>query len=313
MKRLHSSAMGAAAACAIGVVVATAWPAAQSQAPASSTATQRIRQSGAIRLGYRDSAQPFSSAAGTGKPSGYSIEVCQLIADAAMAQSGIGATSITWVPVTAESRFEAVQNGQVDLLCGAESVTLSRRMQVSFSTPIYPGGVGAVVRQDAPARLREVLEGRTQSLQPTWRASASRALTSRAFVVVRETTADRWLTERIKELGVVTTITRVATYEDAFRELQAHQADVLFGERAVLADRAQRAPAKDLLVIDRSFTAEPLALAFGRGEDELRLLIDLTLSRAYHSGRLAALYAKWFGEPDETALAFFRWSVLSHD
>ena len=89
------------------------------------------------------------------------------------------------------------------------------------------------------------------------------------------------------------------------------KADVFFAERSILLDAARRSPSPgDLLVIDRMFTVSPLALAFRRGDDDFRLLVDRTLSRMYSSGEIGGLYAKWFGEPDENAMTFFRWNTL---
>jgi polar amino acid transport system substrate-binding protein len=84
-------------------------------------------------------------------------------------------------------------------------------------------------------------------------------------------------------------------------------AAALFGDRPVLLDAAQRgAAAGQLLVIERSFTREPMALALPRGDDAFRLLVDRTLSRLYRSPDMAALYTTHFGAPGVGALEFFQ-------
>lgn len=85
----------------------------------------------------------------------------------------------------------------IDLLCGADNITLARRADVAFSIPIFPGGIGALLRADASPRLRDVLSGRGTTFHPTWRASASQALQSRAFVSVAGTTGETWLAGRV--------------------------------------------------------------------------------------------------------------------
>jgi ABC-type amino acid transport substrate-binding protein len=286
-------------------------PAVQAPAAPPVSTLSRVRESGRLRLGYRTDARPFAFQDESGRPAGYSVALCERIVGATQRELGLGTLNVQWVPVSAATRFEAVQRGEVDILCGAETVTLARRAEVSFSIPIFPGGLGALVRADSPARLREVLSGRGQVLRPVWRASAVRTLQARAFSAVSGTTTERWLNDRIRQLQVIADVSLVASYDSGFQQLLERRSDAFFGERAVLLDAARRHPsARDLLVIDRLFTFEPLALACARGDEELRLFIDRTLSRFYTSGELGALYATWFGEPDDSTLAFFRWNTL---
>jgi ABC-type amino acid transport substrate-binding protein len=279
--------------------------------PTSASALDRIRAAQTIRIGYRIDARPFSYSGEGNRPAGYSIDLCQHIIDVARSETGVGDLNVQWIPVTPDDRFQAVQQNQLDLLCGAETVTLSRRRDVSFSLPVFPGGTGALVRADAPARLREVLSGRTQTFRPTWRASATQVLQARFFSAIGGTTSDRWLTDRIGDLQVIANVSRVTGYDAGVQALVERRSDVFFGERAILLDAAKRHTSSgDLIVIDRLFTYEPLALAFGRDDESFRLLVDRTLSNVYSSGALGSLYRKWFGEPDETTLTFFRWTAL---
>jgi ABC-type amino acid transport substrate-binding protein len=288
-------------------------PVSGAPAPAPAGILDRIRESGRLRLGYRADARPFSFRDESGQPAGYSIALCQAVADALKGEPGLAAVAVEWVPVSFDDRMRRLQQGEIHVLCGADTVTLDRRREVAFSIPIFPGGTGALIRADAPARLREVLSGRGQVFRPTWRASAAQVLQARAFTAVASTTAETWLRERIKDLNVIAEVAPVDSYETGIRRVLDRGSDVLFGERAILLDAAQRHPsARDLAVVDRLFTYEPLALTFGRGDEDFRLLVDRALSRLYGSGQLGALYTKWFGEPDESAITFFRWNTLSN-
>jgi len=293
--------------CAIACVVAM--PVASVQSP--SGALDRIRDAGRIRLGYRGDARPFSYRDASGNAAGYSIALCQRIADAVQAEVRQPSLSIEWVPVAADGRFRAVQQGAVDVLCGADTMTLDRRRQVAFSIPIFPGGIGALLRADAPVRLQDVLNRRGATFHPTWRAAAASVLQARAFATVAGSTAQTWLTSRVEDLQVVTEAITVATYEAGVDAVRARRADALFGERAILLDAARnRAGARDLVVLDRRFTHEPLALALGANDDAFRLVVDRALSRLYVSGELRGVYTTWFGEPDESTVTFFRWAAL---
>ena len=239
------------------------------------------------------------------------MELCQAVAGAVQAREGLGAATVVWVPVEAAERFRAVREGRVDLLCGSDAETLSRRAEVSFSTPIFPGGIGALLRTDGTSRLQEVLSGRTPPTQPNWRASATQFLQVQRFAVVRGTTAESWLAGKLREFRITSRVVPVERYEEGIQAVADRRAEVFFGDRAILLDAAQRHPsASRLKVLERLFTAEPEALVLARGDDDFRLLVDRTLGGLYADGRLTTMFGKWFGLPSENVMTFLRWTSL---
>lgn len=300
------------AACAIALLAVGSPALAQrTQAPAPTTTMDRIREAGRIRLGYRTDARPFSFRDESGNASGYSVELCLRVVEAVKAELGLATLSVEWIPVTIAERFNAVRQRQIDLLCGAASETLARRVDVSFSIPIFPDGIGALLRSDASDRLREALMGQKPSYGPQWRASAYQLLQTQTFAVVTGTTAEPWLAGKASEFQLTSKVTPVDGYEAGVQALLDRKADVLFGDRAILMDAAARpSSGGKLAVLDRFFTYEPVALALGRDDDAFRLVVDRTLSRLYAGGEFGDLFAKWFREPDEKVLTFFRWNTL---
>jgi polar amino acid transport system substrate-binding protein len=116
----------------------------------------------------------------------------------------------------------------------------------------------------------------------------------------------------MKDLQVVAEVVRVDSYDTGIGRLLDRTSDALFGERAILLDAARRHPSSSsLIVLDRLFTNEPVALALPRDDERFRLLVDGVLSGIYASGEINMLYAKWFGELDQDARTFFRWNTLS--
>jgi ABC-type amino acid transport substrate-binding protein len=304
MLRLTSSARAVA-------LLALATAASGQPANPTSGAAARIRTAGVIRIGYRTDARPFAYRDESGNAAGYSVELCRGVAESLRNDLRLPALRVDWIPVTVADRFAAIQRGEVDLLCGAESVTLGRRSQVSFSTPIFPGGVAALVRADAPARLREVLTGRGQTFRPTWRATALQVLRAQTFAAVRGTTGARWLDQRRAELQIESNVMPVDGYDAGVAAVADRHAGAFFAERATLLDAARRhAPSGELIVLDRQYTYEPLALVVARGDDVFRLLVDRALGRRYAAPGFGNAYARWFGEPDQATIDFFRWNAL---
>ena len=178
----------------------------------------------------------------------------------------------------------------MDLLCGADTETLSRRQDVDFSIPVFPGGIGALLRTDAPARLREILNGRPQS-SPTWRASAGALLQAQKFAVVSGTTSESWLNGKLKEFNLTAIVVPVQSFDEGIKAVHDRHADVFFTDRAVLLDAMKRNSTGDLarwwVILDRYFTYETLRLALQRGDEDFRLAVDRGLSNLYRSGDLA--------------------------
>jgi len=295
--------------CAIALLVAATL--ARAEAPAKPAGTlDRIRAAGVIKIGYRDDARPFSYKDESGAAAGYSVALSEAIVEATKSELGLPALKVEWVPVTLENAFAALQQGQIDLLCGAWSATLGRRKEVSFSIPIFPGGIGVVVSSDAPPRLKEILGGKP-SKDPKWRASAGQLLQAQTFTVVAGTTAQDWLGKKLNEFQLTAKVVPVDRYEAGIQGLLDHKANAFFGDRAIILDAAARSPSKGkLMVLDRNFTYESLAFGMARGDEAFRLVVDRALSRLYASGDIASVYAKWFGKIEGSALTFFGQNAL---
>jgi ABC-type amino acid transport substrate-binding protein len=281
-----------------------------SAATASADTLDRIRETGKLTLGYRTDARPFSYMDASGNATGYAIALCEAVSNAVKTESGNASLSVQWVPVTVEDRFTSVRDGKVDLLCGPDSETLELRKEVSFSIPVFQGGIGALVRADAPLPLREILSGQPPS-GPTWRGSPARILEQKTFSAVAGTRSESWLKEKARELQIAANLTTVDSYEAGVSGVLDRTADVFFADRAILVDAAQSSTsADDLLVIERLFTNEPIALALGRNDDNFRLVVDRALSKLYTAPEFETLYLKWFGEPDDATKSFFRMNAL---
>ena len=295
--------------------LASVWAAALlvplAQAASGSSGTlERVREAGKITFGYRVDARPFSYRDESGGASGYSVALCQKVADQVKTELALPTLAVEWIPVTMEDRFHQVQQGKVDLLCASDSMTLERRKEVSFSIPIFPGGIGALLRADATPGLKDVLSGRLSS-QVRWRGSPAKILEQQTFSVVAGTTSQSWLARRLEKLELSAKVVTVPSYEAGVRGVLDREANVFFAERAILLDAAKRsASAEDLVVLDRHFTYESTALGLARGDEDFRLLVDRTLSQFFETAAFAELYGRWFGTPDQSTLTFFQQSAL---
>ena len=271
--------------------------------PVAATAAgtlDRIKSTGRIALGYGVEARPFSFQDSGGKPLGYGVELCGKVADILKADQGLPALKPAFVQVTRSERLGAVAEGKVDLLCDAVVPTPASRQQVSYSIPVFTTGISAIVRKVATARLSEIL-----SAQPP---SSSRPHT---FSYVAGTRVEQAVIERLRAQRRDIKPLPVKDYADGVDAVSAERADAFFGDRVMLLDMVKRgARAGELLVLERYFTHETLALALARGDEDFRLAVDRALSRVFRADEFRGLYAKWFGEPSDETLSLFRSGAL---
>jgi polar amino acid transport system substrate-binding protein len=276
--------------------------------PASATVLERIKAAGKVVLGYREGAAPFSAKGDQGRPVGYTIDLCQAVADDLKTALGVADLPVEWVAVPIESDLASVQEGKVDLLCGAVE-TLSRRKEVSFSIPIFKAGTGVLVRADTPVQLRQLLNGDPSG--PVWRGSPARLLDQKTFAVVKGTTSEDTLKNALSRLQINANIAEIESFQAGVAAILDRSADVLVGDRSILVEAAQSSPQPDdLVVIDRTFDSAPVALPLDRNDEDFRLAVDQSLSKLYRTDRFRDIYRKWFGDPDEATLSFFQNAAL---
>ncbi|MFO7855890.1 MAG: amino acid ABC transporter substrate-binding protein [Paracoccaceae bacterium] len=254
-------------------------------------ALDRIRARGAIRLGYRLDAPPFSYEGPDGAPAGLAVRLCAAVARtvaAAAAEPSAGVPvadvpgdagtppTLEWVPVTATGRFEALADGVTDLHCGPATQTLARRLHTDFSIPYFVDGAGLVFRKGGPERLGDLTDEAVGVLAGT----------------TTETVLRRLLAERAPEAEAVRYPSHVAGLAALERgEIEAYMAD----RSILLYQLGALRPAVQPVIAARTWSREPYALAMRRGESRLRLAVDAGLSRLYASGEIYALIRESLG------------------
>jgi ABC-type amino acid transport substrate-binding protein len=256
----------------LGVWLAAAFAGAAASAQSGGT-LERITESKEIRLAYRADAAPFSYEQ-DGKPAGYSVNLCLEVAAALQTDLDLPALTASFVPVTAENRFDAITEGAADLLCEATSATLSRREKMDFSIYTFVSGASLVIRPDGPTSVE--------------------ALAGQKVGVLGGTTTQQALESTLRAAAIAAEVIVVATHDEGFEKLQKAEISAYFGDRTILEDRLRKLPDRgDLLLAENYLTIEPYALAMPIDHD-FRLAVDRALSRLFRTGGLIKVFRKSF-------------------
>jgi ABC-type amino acid transport substrate-binding protein len=237
---------------------------------------ERVRDSGVLRIGYREDAAPYSYKDAIGQPTGYTVTLCQAVATDIAAEVGRAELAVEYVLVNTEDRFKALQDGKIDLLCSADTATLARRALIDFSIPTFIDGAGVLLRADGPDNFA--------------------GLAGQKVGVRAATTTEEALRNTLERQGMEATIIPVDSHEDGLAKLQAGEITAYFADQAILIFLAMRSDAPEKLKVgERQFTLEPYALGLQRGDDDFRLAVDTSLSRLYRSGEIERIFKNSFG------------------
>jgi ABC-type amino acid transport substrate-binding protein len=243
---------------------------------AAAQTLERVRDSGVLKIGYREDAAPYSYKNAIGQPAGYTIALCQAVATDIAAEVGLAELALEYVPVGTEDRFRALQEGRIDLLCGATTATLTRRALIDFSVPTFIDGAGVLLRADGPDTFAE-LAGSTVGVRAA-------------------TTTEEALRNTLQRRGMDATVVPVDSHEDGLAKLKAGEITAYFADQAILIFLAGRSgTAQDLKVAEGQFSLEPYALGLQRGDNDFRLVVDTSLSRLYRSGEVDRIFKNSFG------------------
>ncbi|MEL7172389.1 MAG: amino acid ABC transporter substrate-binding protein [Pseudomonadota bacterium] len=299
------------ARCAIGALLAIPLGGLMAASPGVATAgavLDSIVERKVIRFGYRTDAPPFSMSA-DGRPQGYSIDLCGRVAGAILETSGLQELTGTFTAVEAEDRFDALEEGRIDVLCGPTTATLSRREKVSFTIPVFATGVGAMLAAGAPPALANPLMDALPGSLPE--GAIADALSGRTLGVRAGTTAESWL---MAGEGGSLGDARIVTFDDHLAGAAAvaeGEIDVYFADQAILLGvLAQSDQVERLQVSPATYTVEPYALAIPRGDEDLRLVLDRALSHLFRRRVFEPLYERYFGPISLQAQLFYRAAAL---
>lgn len=244
--------------------------------PAMAEATlAKIKSSGTINLGYRENSMPFSFVGEDKQPRGYSVDLCKVVADDVAKQLNLPKLDVRWVLVTAQNRFEALKNGQIDLECGNTTQTLSRRADFDFSVMTFVDGAGMLFRAgEGPKSVDE--------------------LKSQRVAVVSGTTTEKTLDALVATAKLGVTLLKVSDHDTALQALIDKTATAYAADRTVLITTALvRGRGQAFDVSDMQFSYEPYGLMMRRDAD-FRLAVDRSLAHLYRSGNFSPILKRWF-------------------
>ena len=240
---------------------------------------KKIKETGTISIGHRESSIPFSYLDDKQQPIGYAMDLCMKIVDAVKAELKMPALKVALQPVTSSNRIPLLQNGTIDLECGSTTNSVARQQQVAFGPTYFVINVTAAVKKTSGINSLAELNGK--NISTTSGTTAVPLL--KGF-------------ERTKHVDVKEIYGK--DHAESFLLMADDRAVAFVMDDILLAGQIANSKTPDAYkILGESLRQEPYSMMLRKDDPQFKSLVDKTISGVMKSGEIEKIYAKWFTSP----------------
>jgi glutamate/aspartate transport system substrate-binding protein len=240
---------------------------------------KKIKDSGTITLGVRESSIPFNYNLGGVRQVGYSYDIMMRAVDAIKAELKLPNLQVKEIPVTPQNRITLIQNGTVDIECSSTTNNAERQKQVAFSNSIFIIGTRLMTKKDSGIKDFSDLKGKN-------------------VVTTAGTTSERLLRKMNDDQNMGMNIVSAKEHGQSFLTLESGRAAAFMMDDALLyGERAKARKPDDWVVVGKPQTREAYGCMLRRDDPQFKKVIDNTIAGLMKSGEVNGIYNKWFMQP----------------
>ncbi|UNK22279.1 amino acid ABC transporter substrate-binding protein [Yersinia intermedia] len=256
---------------------AAAQPAAKAEAQADTL--KKIKDSGVIVVGHRESSVPFSYYDNQQKVVGYAQDYSNLIIDAVKKKLNAPDLQVKLIPITSQNRIPLLQNGTFDFECGSTTNNLERQQQAAFSNTIFVVGTRLLTKKGSDVKDFKDLAGK-------------------AVVVTSGTTSEVLLNKLNEKDKMDMRIISAKDHGDSFRTLESGRAVAFMMDDALLAGERAKAKKPDQWdIVGTPQSQEAYGCMLRKNDPAFKALLDETIASAQTSGVAEKSFDRWFKNP----------------
>jgi glutamate/aspartate transport system substrate-binding protein len=240
---------------------------------------KKIKDTGTITLGHRDSSLPFSYYDDKQQVIGYAMDLCNKIVDAVKAELKMPNLKVALNPVTSSTRIPLMANGTIDLECGSTTNNLEREKQVSFTITHFVTANRFVAKKSASLKNLNDLKGKS-------------------IVSTAGTTNIKQITELNGQQNLGLNILPAKDHAEAFLMVETGRASAFVMDDILLYGlvATSKSPA-DYAISDDALSVEPYGIMLRKDDAPFKKVVDDAMTKVYKSGEINAIYDKWFLKP----------------
>ena len=246
---------------------------------AASATLDKMKSSGAITMGVRESSIPMSYTTGDSRFDGYHVEICRMILGDIKSKLGMSTIRINYQPVTSQNRVPLVQNGTVDIECGTTTNNSTRAKDVGFANTLYVEEVRIAVKANSGINSISQLVGKK-------------------VATTTGTTSVQLLRKHEKANGVNFDEVFGKDHADSFLLLESGRADAFVMDGSILAGNiANSKNPKDYKIVGEVLSTEPIAIMVPKNDPEFKAAVNDAIAKIVANGKMPGLWNKWFLSP----------------
>src|SRR6478672_6628312 len=240
---------------------------------------KKIKDTGSITLGVRDSSIPLSYLDDKQSYQGYSIDLCMKVVSALQKQLGLSSLNVKMNPVTSATRIPLMANGTIDLECGSTTNNLERQKQVAFAPTTFVTANRLLAKKASNIKTLDDMKGKT-------------------LVSTSGTSNLKQVTALNGERNLGMNIMAAKDHAEAFLMVETNRAVAFAMDDVLLASLAasSKAPA-EYTISSEALSVEPYAIMMRRDDPEFKKAVDNAIVALFKSGEIDRIYAKWFQSP----------------
>ena len=240
---------------------------------------KKIKDTGAITLGHRESSVPFSYYDDNQHVIGYAMDLCYRIVGAVKAKLKMDKLEVNLNPVTSATRIPLIANGTVDLECGSTTNNLEREKQVSFTITHFVTANRFVSKKSSNLKTVDDLKGNT-------------------IVSTSGTTNIKQINEIGAQRHLDLNIIAAKDHAEAFLMVETDRAAAFVMDDILLYSLVATSKSPDDYVISpNALSVEPYGIMLRREDPAFKKVVDDEMMTTYKSGAINAIYEKWFLKP----------------
>jgi glutamate/aspartate transport system substrate-binding protein len=263
--------------CIMSLAVVAAAFAAQAGAQELTGTLKKVKETGTITIGYRDSSIPFSYLDDNQKPIGFAIDICRVVVDGVKAELKLDKLQVEFTPVTSSTRIPLLANGTIDLECGSTTNNPERLKQVAFTNTHFLTATRFVSKKASKLDSIDDLKGKSV-------ASSS------------GTTNIRQLTEANAARNLGINIIPAKEHAESFLMVETDRAVAAVLDDILLASfvAGSKDPGAYVISKDAFSKPEPYGIMMRKDDPAFKKVVDAATSALYKSTDGQKLYDKWF-------------------